>query len=175
MTDELKENLLMQLVNLDAPWVKKNEYNSQGNYLNWLPVAELSGGSFLLGLTTKGLWARSTESAVQAVSDETACVFFLPVLEDPPEVVRGKISDGLKRYGLSEEFMDVFPLEKIVMTGLKSQSEYWSNLALNWVLSIPRSNSLEFEVEALSKTGETQKIRHAARKIIKQLKVSEKQ
>lgn len=171
MTDALKEKLLMELVNLDAPWVKRNEYNSEGSYLSWLPVAELSGGRFLLGLTTKGLWARSTESAVQTVSDETTCVYFLPVLEELPEVVRGKISDGLKCYGLSEEFIDLFPFEKVVMVGLKSQSEYWSNLALKWVLFVPRSNSLEVEVEALSKVGETQKIRHAARKLVKQLKV----
>lgn len=171
MTDALKEKLLMELVNLDAPWVKKNEYASEGGYLNWLPVAEFSDGRFLLGLTSKGLWARSTEFAVQTVADEAVYVFFLPILEEAPEVVRDKMVGGLKRYGLSQEFMDTFPFEKIVVTGLKSQSEYWSNLALKWVLFVPRSNSLKVEVEALSKTGETQKIRHAARKIIKQLKV----
>lgn len=172
MIDALKEKLLMELVNLDAPWVKKIEYNSEGSELNWLPVAELSGGRFLLGLTAEGLWARSTESAVQTVGDETACVFFLPILEDLPEVVRGKIIDGLKCYGLSEEFMDTFPFEKVVIEGLKSQSEYWSGLALKWVLFVPRSSRLTVEVEALSKTGESQGIRHAARKIAKQLKAS---
>ncbi|MEG8236299.1 hypothetical protein [Pseudomonas orientalis] len=171
MIDDLKKKLLMELGKLDAPWIKKIEYNSEGANLSWLPVAKLCGGRFLLGLTSKGLWARSTESVVQTVSDETTCVFFLPVLEDLPEVVRCKMIDGLKGYGLSEQFIDLFPFEQIVLAGLRSQSEYWSGLALKWALFVPRSNSLEAELEALSKDGETQKIRHLARKIAKQLKV----
>ncbi|QZC95217.1 hypothetical protein K2E96_02750 [Pseudomonas sp. ERGC3:05] len=83
--------------------------------------------------------------------------FFLPILEHPPEMVRGKIIEGLNFYGLSEEFIDAFPFERVVMAGLKSQSEYWSGLALRWVLFVPRTESLEAEVETLSKTGETQK------------------
>ncbi|UOP13235.1 hypothetical protein [Pseudomonas palleroniana] len=171
MIDELKKKLVMELGKLDAPWVKKIEYNSEGANLSWLPVAKLCGGRFLLGLTSKGLWARSTEFVIQTVSDETACVFFLPVLEDSPEVVRCKMIDGLKGYGLSEGFIDLFPFEKVVMAGLRSQSEYWSGLALKWALFVPRSNSLEAEVGALSKAGETQQIRHLARKIAKQLRV----
>lgn len=172
MINALKKKLLVELISLDIPWVKKNECNSERNDLNWLPVAELSDGRFLLGLTDKGLWARSTESCAQTVSDETMCVFLLPMLEDPPEVVRGKITEGLKLYGLSEEFVDIFPFEKVVMTGLKSQSEYWSDLALKWASFVPRPNNLEAVLEVLSKTGETQKIRHMARKIVKQLKAS---
>ncbi|MEN5089739.1 hypothetical protein ABE458_03535 [Pseudomonas protegens] len=170
MIDELKKKLLMELGKLDAPWIKKNEYNSEGDDLSWLPVAKLCGGRFLLGLTSKGLWARSTEFFVQTVSDEAACVFFLPVLEELPEVVRCEMIDGLKGYGLSEGFIDLFPFEQIVLAGLRSQSEYWSGLALKWALFVPRSNSLDAELEVLSKAGETQQIRHSARKIAKQLK-----
>ncbi|WP_439849914.1 hypothetical protein ACTACG_16225 [Pseudomonas syringae] len=173
MIDALEEKLLMELVGLDAPWVKKNEYNSEGRDLNWLPVAELSGGRFLLGLTIKG-WARSTGATVQTVSDEAACVFFLPILEDLPEVVRSKMIDGLKSYGLPEEFVDLFPFEKVVIAGFKSHSEYWSGLALKWVLFIWRPSSLELELELrkLGKSGVNQKIRHAAGEIAKQLNVS---
>jgi len=171
MIDELKKKLLMELGKLDAPWVEKIEYNSEGVNLSWLPVAKLCGERFFLGLTSNGLWARSTESFVQTVSDETANVFFLPVLEGLPEVVRCKMIDGLKGYGLSEEFIDLFPFENIVLVGLRSQSEYWSGLALKWALFVPRSGSLEVELDVLSKAGETQKIRHSAKKIAKQLKV----
>lgn len=171
MIDELKEKLMMELGKLDAPWVKKIEYNSEGGCLSWLPVAKLCGGRFLLGLTSSGLWARSTESVVQAAGDETEYVFFLPVLEDVPEVVRCKMIDGLKVYGLSEVFIDLFPFEKIVLAGLRSRSEYWSGLALKWALFVPRSDSLEAELESLSKAGETQGIRNLARKIAKQLKI----
>jgi len=171
MIDELKKKLLMELSKLEAQWVSKIEYNSGGALLSWLPVTTLCRGRFILGITSKGLWARSTESVVQTFSDETLCVFFLPVLEELPEVVRCKMVDGLKGYGLSEEFVDLFPFEQVVLAGLRSRSEYWSGLALKWALFVSRSNSLEAELDALSKSGETQKIRHSARKIARQMKV----
>ncbi len=55
------------------------------------------------------------------------CVF-LPILEGSPGVVRCKMIDGLKVYGLSEWVLDFLPFEKVVIEGLGSQSEYWSGL-----------------------------------------------
>lgn len=92
------------------------------------------------------------------------------MLENPPEVVRCKMIDGLKGYGLPEWVVDLFPFEKIVVPGLRSQSEYWSGLALKWVLFVPRSDSIEMGLYALSTLGETQQIRHSAKRIAKQLK-----
>lgn len=168
----LREKLLMRLVGLDVPWVRKVEYDSEGADVIWLPVAKLAGDRFLLGLTRTGFWARSTESGVQAVKDETNCIFLLPILESPPEVVRSKLIEGLKLYGLSEEFIDTFPFEKVVMAGLNSQSEYWSSLALKWVLFVSNPHVFKAELEALSESGETQRIRHAAKKIVKQFGAS---
>lgn len=99
------------------------------------------------------------------------CVF-LPILEGSPGVVRCKMIDGLKVYGLSEWVLDFLPFEKVVIEGLRSQSEYWSGLALKWALFVPRSDILKEEIYALSKIGETQQIRHSARKVAKQLKDS---
>lgn len=169
MIDELKKKLALELSRLDAPWERKIEYNSEDKNVNWLPIAKLCEGRFLLGLTFQG-WARSTESFVQVISDETAFVFFLPLLEEFPDVVREKMIEGLKCYNLSEVFVMLFPFEQIIVAGLRSQSEYWSRLALEWVLSVPGSSNLEVELKALSKTGHTQQIRHSARKIAKQLK-----
>lgn len=167
MKDELKNELLMALSQLDAPWVEKTGYSSEGTGLNWLTVAVLSDGRFRLGLTSHGLWARSTDAVVQTVDDKSACVFFLPVLENLPEVACGKIIDGLRHYGLSEEFINLFPFEQIVIVGLNSHSEYWCTLALRWVLFIPRSDDLKDALEFLSKAGETQKIRHTAKKLFR--------
>lgn len=169
MKNESPRKLLIELDKLDALWVQKKEYNSEGASLSWLPVTTLCGGNFLLGLTSNGVWARSTEHFVQSVNQEGARVFFLPMLEGPPKEVRYKMVEGLKRYGLSEDFVNFFPFESIVVEGLRSQSEYWSGLALKWVLFIPRSSSFKAELEILSETGETQKIRQLARKLSKQL------
>ncbi|QXI37018.1 hypothetical protein [Pseudomonas xantholysinigenes] len=76
MIDELKEKLLMELARLERPWESKKEYGSEGAVLSWLPVAKLCGGRFLLGLTSGGIWARSTESFVYTFGDEAECVFF---------------------------------------------------------------------------------------------------
>ncbi|WP_194791019.1 hypothetical protein [Pseudomonas sp. UFMG81] len=161
----------MELSQLDAPWMQKVGRKAGGVNLSWLPVAQLCGGRFLLGVTSRGEWARSTGSVIQTVDEEAGYVFFLPLLEGLPEIVRCKMIDGLKAHGISELFIDLFPFEKVVVAGLRSQSEYWSSLALKWVLFIPRTDSLEAELEVLSKSGETQRIRHSARKIAKQLKV----
>ena len=41
MIDDLKKKLLMELGKLDAPWIKKIEYNSEGANLSLLPVEKL--------------------------------------------------------------------------------------------------------------------------------------
>lgn len=88
------------------------------------------------------------------------------------QTVRCKMVDGLERRGLSATFMELFPFEEVVRAGLRSPSEFWSGLALNWALFVPRSQGLKQELDALSATGETQQIRHAARKIARRLNAS---
>ncbi|MBJ9978334.1 hypothetical protein IAE35_23180 [Pseudomonas sp. S75] len=169
MISSLSEKFLREIAILDIPWVKKNQYDCEGAHLHWLPVAKLCDDRFLLGLTMAGFWARLTTSGVQELRNEKNCVVFLPMIEGSPKKVRQKIIEGLKNYGLSEEFIGSLPFEEIVMTGLESQSEYWCGLALKWVLAIESSYVFKSVLEKISEAGETQKIRHTARKILSQL------
>lgn len=169
MMDELRKKLLLDLDNVDGGLWRKRNYDSYGKtVLNWLPVTALCRDQFLLGLTSEGLWARATENATQ-VADDDNYIFFLPVIEETSEIVFGKIAEGLKYYGLSEIYTATFPFEDVVVAGLRSQSEHWSDLALKWVLFLPCGERLKIEVESLIDAGETQSIRHTARKIAKRL------
>lgn len=71
---------------------------------------------------------------------------------------------SLKKHRVPEKLIDLFPFEAIIVQGLKSQSEHWSSAALKWALFVLRSTILEAALETLVKTGETQKIRHLAKK-----------
>ena len=75
MKNEPRSALLNELVALDGPWQKKIEYGSGATEVSWLPVAELSSGRFLLGLTFNGGWATSKGAIVQEINDSSTTGF----------------------------------------------------------------------------------------------------
>jgi hypothetical protein len=86
-------------------------------------------------------------------------------LEVNLDEVRQLLGHGLQARGLSTEFVKVFPFEDVVATGLESHSERWVGLALKWAEQLDASR-LQNALGALATNGSTQKLRHAAQKLL---------
>lgn len=88
----------------------------------------------------------------------------------PFDEVHGLLKKDLLRVGLSEEFLKTFPFNEVVIEGLKSYSEHWIGLALEWVEAIPASTEIQNAVLILVNSGPSQELRHKAKRKFAHLK-----
>ena len=166
MNRELKPQLLDNLGRPGWPWKTSQNHDSQERaMLQWLPVADLAAARIQLGLSSSASWVRATPQSVTVFEPDKPCVFLLPVLELDLNEVRRLLERGLQETGLSTEFLKTFPFEDVIVTGLESQSERWSSLALKWAEQLPVSTRLQSALDALITAGPTQTLRHAAQKL----------
>ncbi|WP_437314749.1 hypothetical protein [Sorangium sp. So ce385] len=131
------------------------------------PVALLETARLDLGVSSDGWWVRIGDESAREFSLGKDCVYLLPILEVTPVEARQRLLEGLRAKGISEEFIELFPFEDVVATGLASQSQHWAALALGWVRIIGRSPKVERALAALADSGPTQKLRHEARRLLK--------
>jgi hypothetical protein len=88
------------------------------------------------------------------------------MLELPMSAARNSLEDALSAKALSKDFLALFPFEDIVITGLQSHSGYWSELAIEWAKKMLASPRVTEELEATVRQGPTQRVRHAAQKLL---------
>ncbi len=167
MNRELQQRLQAELNRPGLPWkMSPNHEAQQQPELQWLSIANLATARIELGLSSDARWVRAASQSVTAFSPDKPCVFLLPVLEVSLDEACRLLERGLQASGLSAEFVKVFPFEDVVATGLESHSEHWTSLALKWAEQLPASSKLQSALQTLRTTGPTQKIRHAAQKLL---------
>jgi hypothetical protein len=164
MDPDRRRQLAAELGGAAIPW-KTVSGMVEGSVIRWTPIASLETARLDLGISSNGWWVRGTEQTAKEFPTGQDCVFLLPILESAPIDVRQRLLDGLRARGLSEEFVDLFPFEDVVVAGLESQSEHWASLALRWAKIIGRSSRVERALAELADSGPTQKIRHASRRL----------
>ena len=167
MNRELYARLVGELGKPGLLWETGQDHESQERAtLQWLPIAKLTDARIELGLSSNASWVRATPQSVTVFRSDNPCVFLLPVLEINPDELRQLLGHGLQARGLSTEFIRVFPFEVVVATGLESHSERWAGLALKWAEHLDASSRLQNALGALATNGPTQKLRHAAQKLL---------
>lgn len=169
MNDELHQRLLAELSQLGLPWeTSQNHAANLDNRLRWLPIANLVVVRLSLGISSSAWWVALGPASVTEFKPATSCVFLLPILEISIEEARRVLEEALQAKGLPKDFLKVFPFDRIVTTGLEGHSERWATLALGWARALPESRELRTALEALAADGPTQKLRHAAQKVLSQ-------
>jgi hypothetical protein len=169
MNQKLQEELRAELTRPGLAWKTSPDYEDQlRTELQWLPVVNFAVARIELGLSSDGRWVVVAPRSVCAFSPDKPCIFLLPVLEVDLEEARRHLEQGLLANGLSTEFLKIFPFEDVVATGLASHSERWASLALKWAEQMPTSPKLQSASQMLRSDGPTQKIRHAAQKLLAQ-------
>jgi hypothetical protein len=168
MNDTLHAALRSELSTLDLKWNDAFIYGTSQK-TQWLPITVLFGERIALGVSTNAFWVRSTATGILELDDGDSCVFFLPVLEATFEQFQLRVLEGIRGHGMSDDFFKAFPCERLVVAGLKSESEYWVNMAMKWIECIPSSYVLKEELIRLSESGVTQRIRHDSKKLARRM------
>ncbi|XXT18150.1 hypothetical protein WME94_48765 [Sorangium sp. So ce429] len=131
------------------------------------PVASLETARLDLGISSDGWWVIVGEKSAREFPLGRNCVVLLPILEVTPVEARQRLLEGLRTKGIPEEFIELFPFEDVVATGLASQSQHWASLGLGWANIIERSPKIERALAELADSGPTQKLRHEGRRLLK--------
>jgi hypothetical protein len=125
MDPERRRQLAGGLAGSPIPW-KALRGPVEGSVIRLTPVASLETARLELGISSEGWWVRTTEESAREFPAGQDCVFLLPILEVTPVEARERLLGGLRAKGMSEEFIDLFPFEEVVATGLEGQSEHWA-------------------------------------------------
>ena len=167
MNRELQHRLQAELGRPGLAWKSSPRHESQEQTtMRWLPVANPPAARIELGISSDAWWVVPAPQSVTELRPDTPCVFLLPVLEVTLDEARRSLAQGLRAIGLTTEYLAVFPFDDVVATGLESSSERWAGLALKWAEQLPTSSRLQNALRSLISHGPTQKLRHAAQKLL---------
>ncbi|GEM_PF-1978291 len=134
----------------------------------WIWIASVSEYGVSLGISEGGYWVIEAENIITPIVEGKHLRDLLPCLKMSPDEMTLLITKNLTKRGLSVKIWDGFPLQDLVMSGLKSRSDFWANLALNWVEEFPTTTLFAEELEEIiGAEWVTQKTRHKAKKILK--------
>jgi hypothetical protein len=136
-----------------------------GFSVRWILIVELPVARITLGLSDGESWLRINPTTVSVLQTKNSLVSFLPILEEAPEDFWNRLRDGLEVQGIDGSHAARFPIEDVVLTGLRSGSQHWCWRALQWISSIPLSPEINATLAELVLQGKTQKIRHQSRKL----------
>lgn len=143
-------------------WMTSPRRGNESELIKWIQVAVLPVSRVALGVTDTGEWVRVDGATVELGSDPTP-ITFLPCLETPRQDVANLLEAGLTNLGISPDGVSVFPWERVIRSGLNSQSERWIEHAMQYLQG--GESGLEFltELDRLSSNAPTQHLRHLAR------------
>lgn len=113
---------------LEAP-----EHTSRAQTVRWVKVASFPSKNLQLGLSTNGCWVREGLNDVCELHPDRGLVPLYPCLELPLCLVQQAITKALDDLGLPANLADTFPKTDLVEQALKSGSEHWTKLSLQWI------------------------------------------
>ena len=95
-------------------------------------------------------------------------ILWLPILETPYLSFLSTVNTALKDMQLNSNLVESFPITQILATALRSDSEYWVKLALNWCDDIDDlRNQAEDLVHIMKNEKYSQQVRHHAKRLMK--------
>jgi hypothetical protein len=133
----------------------------------WTRILHL-GGDTWLGLVGEALFVGDHENPKREV-DRAAPTGLLPCLERPYDVVVAELRTRAGELSLDEgTLIDMVPLDSVPVEAVDSRMDYWIQLALDWLGSMPPDESSEGLLELLSSEAwPTQRARHRARGLLR--------
>ena len=130
-------------------------------------VTELSAARVPVGVSGAGEWVYLARQDGWLSLTESPTIFLVTVLPQGA-AFHADLRDRLIAVGLDPSLTDTFPVSLSVQLGLTSHSEFWQQGALAWLEREGGAEALLPELEALVKTGRTQRIRHTARRLVRE-------
>lgn len=140
--------------------------------IKWIPLLLCWNPDKYLGISEEGCWVVEERSGLRNLDTPHSLVRIKILLEQPLGKLRGELASHLNTSKTVIDAETIFPFVELIQGVLEDGFEYWMELAFNWYdeLSLKEKAML---TSTLKKVAEnkwtTQKLRHKARKELKQL------
>lgn len=135
----------------------------------WCPLVGFGEPRVALGLSADGerLWGEEVVGIATVYPLEApAVVGVLPILERPLPMVRSEAARAVARLGLPLPLVDALPVTEIVGAALKTRSDYWVELALEWLEADADRQHLTDAITAASSDSRlAQRTRHRLQRL----------
>lgn len=109
------------------------EHTTRTQTVRWVKVASFPNKNLQLGLSVNGFWVREGLDDVCELCPDRGLVPIYPCLEIAPNLFQQELAKSLSDLGLPTDLVTTFPVSDIVEQALKSGSENWTRLSLQWV------------------------------------------
>ncbi|WP_162958850.1 hypothetical protein [Nocardia yunnanensis] len=130
----------------------------------WIPVIRYQSGLWL-GVSDGELHIGTEHEPTKPI-DHANLVGLLPLLELDRDQVMSTIGRKEREAGLAVgTISDLISLKSILRTAISMRSEYWTELALDWVEILPNDQELSDALTGLvTANWASQKVRHRAKR-----------
>ena len=154
--------------------LKNNQWQSSliagtENYVNWIPIDHLlEDKEIFTGISELGYWVIGYGNKIILLSDDKYLRDFLPCLKKSLSELSRQIDEELVKKKIPVEVKNTFPFQEIILMGLKSESEFWAELALNWLEYIKINEKIKEQLQQITQAKwASQKTRQKASKFLK--------
>lgn len=171
---QLKNSELQQILKgIASPqWRHSILQGHNDDLLRWLPVTKINGDTWY-GLSEDDRWVAGSEDEnvrLVEISEHEPAVPLLSCLEHSRSEIEALVAAGCQFVGLPATVVDTFPFEAGVTCGLMSSSDYWIELAIEWLQDMSINDKIAKILSGVVKSkGVSQKNRHRAARLFKQL------
>lgn len=125
---------------LDSPcWRRSHFRDDRAQEVRWLPVVDLLGYGYWIGLIDGGDWAIECVDGLGPLTSEDAFDSLLTCLFFPRADIEHKLRAGIETLGLPGALAESFPFVPLVAYALEF-SPFYAERALEWIASGPRRN-----------------------------------
>jgi hypothetical protein len=147
---------------------KISALRGENQSVRWLPIIDVSGKNFYLGLSEEGFWVADSRDKLIRLGKNGFFVPLLPILEQDYEEFLSHFKASLENRGLPVSIVSIFPWLETVICGLEQGSDYWAALALQWLESRKELQTVELE-QVLKKVSKakwaSQKVRQRSKRL----------
>lgn len=138
----------------------------------WIALTSCRENQVTIGLSTDAKWVIKERQGLRILDETWKFLRLLVLLEQPRTIIYDSLKEALCNYEIFVDVDDIFPFVEVVKIGFEQKSDYWVELALNWFTELPplkQEGLLESLLEIANAQWASQKLRHRAKKIIKNI------
>jgi hypothetical protein len=142
----------------------------EGEISEWMLLVKLNNSNVSIGMSRNGEWLVGTADDCVGIQSQQAVVRLLAFLEEKSilDIVTVTVpGTGTRGRRSSDAVTDAKAVvERVIWSGLQSQSDYWASLSLDWLdklTSLEIGESLRYELSQLPEASwASQRTRHRA-------------
>jgi hypothetical protein len=144
-SEPYKISILLDQVNYIG-W-EKSEIRGTNRTLLWLPVAQIFAETYRIGFSIDSYWVIEIENYISVLSSDASMLRLFPCLKKTYQEFVILIEKGLSQKNLPSELSSTFPYKRLIINALRSGSDFWTSLALDWLTDLNVNEDEDFIIE----------------------------